>query len=94
MVRSLWVGLIRSGMNSVVDGDLVVDWGGVDYGGDIAGNLRGVDWGGVVHGLHGPIGRRGGSVAVHSGVVGTVVDSVVDTVVDWTCSLSISLGVD
>jgi len=94
VVRSLWVGLIRSGMNSVVDGDLVVDWGGVDYGGDIAGNLRGVDWGGVVHGLHGPIGRRGGRVAVHSGVVGTVVDSVVDTVVDWTCSFSISLGVD
>ena len=90
MVRSLWVGLIGSGVDSVVHGDLVIDWGLVDYGGDISGHLGGVDWGGVVHGLHWSIGRGGGAVAVHSGMV----DRVMDSVVDWSCGFGISLGVD
>ena len=89
MVRSLWVGLIGSGVDGVMHGDLVIDWGLVDHGGYITGNLWCVDWGGVVHRLHWTVGRGGGAVAVHSGVVDTVVDSM-----DWTCSISISLSVD
>ena len=73
----------------MMDGDLVIDWGGVDNGGHVAGNLGGVDGGGVVHRLHWTIGRGGGGVAVHSGVGDTVVDSM-----DWTCSFGIGLSVD
>ena len=89
MVRSLWVGLIGGGVHGVMDGDLVIDWGGVDNGGHVTGNLGGVDGGGVVHRLHWTIGRGGGGVAVHSGVGDTVVDSM-----DWTCSIGIGLSVD
>lgn len=89
VVRSLWVGLIGSGVDGVMHGDLVIDWGLVDHGGYITGNLWCVDWGGVVHRLHWTVGRGGGAVAVHSGVVDTVVDSM-----DWTCSISLSLSVD
>ena len=90
MVRSLWVGLIGSGMDSVVDGHLVIDRGGVgDDGGDIASNLWGVDRGGVVHWLHWTVGRGGGGVAVHSSV-----GSMVDGVVDRSSCISISFGVD
>ena len=85
MVRSLWVGLIGSGVDSVVDGHLVIDRGGVgDDGGDIASNLWGVDRGGVVHWLHGAVGSGGGGVAVHSGVVDR----------DGASSLGLSLGMD
>jgi len=90
VVRSLWVGLIGRGVDSVVHGHLVIDWGWVDYGGAISGHLGGVDWGGVVHGLHWSIGRGGWAVAVHSGMV----DRVMDSVVDWSCGFGISLGVD
>ena len=90
MVRSLWVGLIGGGVDGVMHGDLVINWGLVDHGGDITGDLWCVDWGGVVHRLHWTIGRGGGTVAVHSGMVDwSVVDSM-----DGTSSIGISLSVD
>ena len=89
MVRSRWVGLIRGGM---MDRDLVIDWGRVDYGGGVVRHLWGVDWGGVVHWLHGAVGRGGGGVAVYSSVLDR--GGVVDGVVDWAGSISFSFCMD
>ena len=93
MIRSLWVWLIGRGMNSVMDGDLMIDRGGVGYyGGSIAGNFGCVDWGGVVHRLNWAVGRGGGGVAIHSSVVDR--GGVVDGVVDWAGSISVSFCMD
>ena len=50
-----------------MDGDLVIDWGRVDYGGGVGGHLGGV----AVH----------SSVVDRGGVVDGVVDRVVDQLV-------------
>ena len=87
MVGGRGVGLIGSGVDSVMDGHLVIDRGGVgDDGGDVTGHLRGVDGGGVIDRLYRTISRGGGAVAVHS--------SVLDGVVDWGSSFSFSFGMD
>ena len=89
MVRGRGVGLIGSGVDSVMHGNLVIDGGGVgvgDDGGDVTGHLRGVDGGGVIDRLYRTISRGGGAVAVHS--------SVLDGVVDGGSSFSFSFGMD
>ena len=92
MVWSLRVGLIGSRVDSVVDGHIVIDWGGVsDNRGDIASNLWGVDRGGVIHWLHWSIGSGGGGVAIHSSVDWS---SMMDCVVDRSSGLSLSFGMD
>ena len=76
----------------MVDRDLVIDWGRVDYGGGVGGHLGGVDWGGVIDWLHGTVGRGRGGVAIDSSVVDR--GGVVDGVVDWAGSISFSFCMD